>query len=151
MNDTWAFGLSFSASHLFFELGITWVWAFFYLTWPMSLLSCVYGLTGVPTMPLQYSCYDITYLFASLLPLGLRAEAPTMSIFYIIPSFGLYYPAFLLANPLCTLGFLSPFHSLGVIDPFHHSLPLSLPWAFAKSFALPWSNYYILTFGFNGL
>ena len=37
MNDAWVFGLLFSASHLFFGLGIAWVWAFSSLTWPMSL------------------------------------------------------------------------------------------------------------------
>ena len=107
---------------------------------------CIRGLTGVPTMPLHYSCYNIAYLFALLLPLSLRAKAPAMSIFYIIPSFGLYCPAFLLSNPFRTLGFLGPFHSLGILGLFHHSLTLSLPWAFAKSFGLPWPNYYILAF-----
>ena len=82
---------------------------------PCPFLSCIRGLTGVPTMPLHYSCYNIAYLFALLLPLSLRAKTPAMSIFYIIPSFGLYCPAFLLANPFRTLGFLGPFHSLGVL------------------------------------
>ena len=42
--------------------------------------------------------------FYLLLPLGLRAEAPTMSISYIIPSFGLYYLTFLLGQPIPCLG-----------------------------------------------
>ena len=100
-------------------------------------LPCVHGLVSAPAIPLHFSCYDITYPFALLLLLGLRAEASTMSISYIIPSFGLYCH---------TLGFLGPFHSLGILGPFHPSLPLSLPWVFCKSFGLPWPNYHILTF-----
>ena len=84
MNDTWAFGLSFSGSHPFFGLGIAWVWTLAHV-----FLPCVCGLTGAPAMLLHSFGYNITYPFALLLLLGLQAKASTMSISYIIPSFGL--------------------------------------------------------------
>ena len=96
-------------------------------------------------MPLHSSCYNITYLFALLLLLGLRAEAFAMSISYIIPSFGLTTQHSRWANPFRTLGFLGPFHSLGVA---HFILPyfFHAHGFFAKSFGLPRPNYHILTF-----
>ena len=95
-------------------------------------------------MPLHSSCYNITYLFALLLLLGLRAEAFAMSISYIIPSFGLTTQHSRWANPFRTLGFLGPFHSLGVA---HFILPyfFHAHGFFDKSFGLP-PNYHILTF-----
>ena len=38
-------------------------------------LSRVHGLASAFAMPLHCSCYDITYHFILLLPLGLQAEA----------------------------------------------------------------------------
>ena len=87
MKDTWAFGLSFSAFYLFFGLGIVWVQALSLLLGPCPLLSRVRELTGAPAMPLHCSCYDTTYLFTSLLPLGLRAEAlasPFLTFFLLL-------------------------------------------------------------------
>ena len=96
-------------------------------------------------MPLHSSCYNITYLFALLLLLGLWAEPFAMSISYIIPSFGLTTQHSRWANPFRTLGFLGPFHSLGVA---HFILPyfFHAHGFFAKSFGLPRPNYHILTF-----
>ena len=129
----------------------------------------IHGLAGALATPLHCSYYDITYTFSLLLPLGLQAEVPAMSIPHIINSFGLYCLPFLLSKsiqhlrlprPFCfssilnlfhSLGILSPFHSLGVLHPFHPFLSLSFQWALAKSFWLPWLNYHILTFGFIGL
>ena len=67
-------------------------------------LPCIYGLVGALAIPLHCFCYDITYPFALLLLLGLWAEASAMSISYIIPPFGLYYPAFPLGQSILYLG-----------------------------------------------
>jgi len=104
MKDSWVFGLSFFASHLLFRLGIAWVWALFLLRGPCFILPCAHELAGVPTMSLHCSCYDITYPFILLLPLGLRVEALAMSISYILSSFGLYYLAFLLGQTIPSFG-----------------------------------------------
>ena len=99
-------------------------------TWPMSFYLMFCGLAGASAMPLHCSCYNITYPFTLFLLLGLRAEASTMSISYIIPSFGFTAQHSCWANPFRTLGFLGSFHSLGVLGPFHPSLPLTLLWVF---------------------
>ena len=49
------------------------------------------------------------------------------------------------------LGFLGPFHSSSFLGPFSSSLPLSLPWVFAKSFGFPNPITTSLPFGFIGL
>ena len=47
-------------------------------------------------------------------------------------------------GPFYSLGIFGPFHFLGILGPFHSFLLLTFPWAFAKSFGLPWPNYHIL-------
>ena len=139
MKVAWVFGLSFSASHLLFRLGIAQVRALFLLLGPCFILPYACELASVPAMSLHCSCYDITYPFISLLPLGLRVETPAMSISYILSSFGFYCPAFLLGQPIPSLrfpwlisflrlprpisflGHLGPFHSLGSLGPFPSS------------------------------
>ena len=56
--------------------------------------------SGAPATSLHCSRYDITYFSALLLPLGLRAEVIAMPISYVIHSFGLYYPTFLLGQSI---------------------------------------------------
>ena len=191
MKDTWAFGLLFSTVHLLFGLGIVWVQALSVLpglgsllpTWPMSpsfpclwVGWCFYHATAL--LLLWYhlsfyfvvtsgltgwsSCYDTTYLFTSLLPLGLRPKATTSPFltFFLLLGFtgqhsclaSLFHPLGFL-GPFHSLGFLGPLHSLDILNPFHSSgflvpfssfLPLSLSWVFAKSFRLPQPDYHIL-------
>ena len=50
-----------------------WVWGLSLLPSPCPLLSRVRGLASASAMSLYCSCYDITYPFTSLLPLGLQA------------------------------------------------------------------------------
>ena len=110
-------------------------------------LPYVCGLAGASAMPLHCSFYNITYPFALFLLLDLRAETSTMSISYIIPSFGLYYLVLLLGQPIPYLGLPWP------ISFFRRPRPISsFPTSFtlmgflAKSFGLPRPNYHILTF-----
>ena len=87
MKDTWAFGLLFSTFHLLFGLGIAWVQALSPLPSPCPFLFHVCRLADNLAMPLHCSCYDITYLFASLLPLALRTEAfasPFLTFFLLL-------------------------------------------------------------------
>ena len=137
VNDTWAFGLSFSTFHLIFGLSIVWVWALSLLPGPCPLLSCVCGLAGALAMPLRFSCCNITYPFTLLLPLGLRVEALASPFLTFLSSFGPYWPAILLGQPIPCLRLHRSISFLGILCPFHYSLPLSLPWVFAKSFGLP--------------
>ena len=104
VNDTWVFGLSFFAFHLLFGLSIVWVWALSLLPSLCPILSCVCGLAGAPAMPLRCSYCDITYPFTLLLSLGLRAEAPTSPFLTFLSSFGPYWLAFLLGQPISCLG-----------------------------------------------
>ena len=109
------------------------MWALSLLPGPCPLLSHVCGLAGAPAMPLHCSCYDITYPFTLLLPLGLQVEAPAspfLTFFLPLGFTGQHSSSFY------ALGFLGPFHSLGILDPFPSSLPLSLSWVFPKSFGL---------------
>ena len=137
VNDTWVFGHLFSAFHLLSGLGIAWVSAFSLLLDPFPLLSYVCGLASAPTMPLHYSCYDITYPFTLLLPLGLRVEAPASPFltFFLLLGFTGQHSRW--ASLFHVLGFLGSFNSLGFLGPFPSSLPLSFPWIFAKSFGFP--------------
>ena len=64
MNDIWAFGLSFSASHPFFGLGIA--WAFPFLLGPRPFLSYVSGLIGALAMPLH--CSALAMISLILIP-----------------------------------------------------------------------------------
>ena len=83
VKDIWAFRLMFSAFHLFFGLGIAWLEALSFLPSPCSLLSCVRG-------PLGWESYHDTSLFLlyyylsfiSLLPMGLRANAPVEPVHF---------------------------------------------------------------------
>ena len=150
VNDTWAFGLSFSTFHLIFGLSIVWVWALSLLPGPCPLLSCVCGLAGALAMPLRFSCCNITYHFTLLLPLGLRVEALASPFLTFLSSFGPYWPAILLGQPIPCLRLHRPISFLGILCPFHSSLPLSLPWVFAKSFGLPGPITTSLPFGLIG-
>ena len=137
------------------------MWAFSSLIWPMSLfIPYLWGWLVlllhhciVPTM------ISFTFVFLLLL-LGLRVEVPAMLVSYIIHSFRLYckhsywassYNISGFPGPFHSLGILGLFHYLGILGPFHSFLLLTFPWAFAKSFGLPWSNYHIFAFGFIGL
>ena len=119
MNDTWAFGLLFSASHPLFGLGIAWVWALSLLLGPGSLLSCVHGLAGALAMPLHCSYYDITSPFTCcyLWAYGLKHLSCQFLILFILLDFTAQHSCW--AKPFHALGFLSPFHSLGILGLFH--------------------------------
>ena len=147
----WAFVLYI---HLLFGLGIAWVQALSPLPSPCPLLFHICRLADNLAKPLHCSYYDITHFFTSLLPLALRTEAfasPFLTYFLLLGFTG-QRPCW--ASPFHSLGFLGPFHSLGFLGPFHSpsflspfssSLPLSLSWAFAKSFGLSQPNYHIFT------
>ena len=79
--------------------------------------------------------------FYLLLPLGLQVEAPAISISYIIPSFGLYYPTFLLGQPISCLGLPRP------ISFFGHPRPISF---FLNSFT-PMGFFLLNPLGFPGI
>ena len=126
MKDTWVFGL-----------GIAWVQAFSFLLSPCPLLSCVRGLGW-------WSCHATTRLllwyhfsFTLLLPLDLRAEAPTSPFpaFFLLlgftgwhscwtsplstslPLLNFYWATFLLCQPIPFLGLPWPISFLGLSRP----------------------------------
>ena len=87
---------SYFVSHFFFGLSIAWVWAFSSLIRPMSPFTsnpwaswCSYHATA---LFLLWCCLPLF----TVLPLSLRAEVFIMSVSYVIPSFSLQYPIFLL-------------------------------------------------------
>ena len=118
VNDTWAFGLSFSASHLLFGLGIAWVWALSLLLGPCSFLSCVRRLAGAPTTPLHCSYYDITYPFTCyyLWAYKLKHLPCQFLILFVLLDFTAQHSCW--ASSFHVLGILGPFHSLGIFSHF---------------------------------
>ena len=116
--------------------------------WPMSSsFLCSWAswlvILHATTLLLLYHCL----FFISLLPIGLRVgfQWPKFLLyqptFHIFTSFGFYWTTFLPCQPISFF-----------LNSVTSSLPLLLPWAFAKSFGLPWPNYHILTsYQFSGL
>ena len=100
--------------------------------------SFVYWLAGVPATPLHCFCYDIihpclscNYFRACRLK---RLPCQFLILFFLLV-FITQHSCWV--SSFNTLGFLGSFHSLDILGPFHSFLPLSFPWAFAKSFGLP--------------
>ena len=140
MNDTWAFGLLFSASHPFFGLGIAWVW-----TLALVLGPCLFTLR---LWPHWCSCHPTALILlwyhlslCLVVTFGLIGWSICHVNFLYYSFFWSYSPT----NPFRTLGFLGLFHSFGIahfiLPYFFHSHG-----CFAKSFGLPRPNYHILTF-----
>ena len=105
MKDTWAFGLTFSTFHLFFGLGIALVQAPSFMPGSCPLFSCVCGLLG------WWSCHATTLLllyhylsFISLLPMGLRADAPASPLSTSFLLSGFILTTFLPCQPISVLG-----------------------------------------------
>ena len=110
---------------------------------PFSSFVC--ELVGVPTTPLHCSCYDIIHPCLScnyFWACGLKHLPCQFLILFLLLVFPAQHSCWV--SSFNTLGFLSLFHSLSILGPFHSFLPLSFPWAFAKSFRLLWPNYHIL-------
>ena len=102
----------FSIFHLFFRLGIAWVWALSFLPSPCHFLLCVCGLLS------WWSCHATALLllrrhfsFISLFHMGLQAKAPTNPL---STSFPFWAP---LANiPTMLTHFPHPYHFLALLD-----------------------------------
>ena len=118
MNDTWAFRLSFFASHLLFKLGIAWVWAFSLLLGPCSLLSYIRRLASALATPLHCSYYDITYPFTCcyLWACELKHLPCQLLILFVFLDFTAQHSCW--ASSFRALGILGPFHSLGILGHF---------------------------------
>ena len=102
-------------------------------------------LVGDPVMLLHCSYYIITSILF-LITHGLMGNAPIpcRSTFHIFTSFGLYWPTFLLCQPISFLEFPRSIYFL-----FSSLTPIRL---FSKSFGFPWPNYHIFTsYYFSGL
>ena len=123
----WAFSSLIRPMPLFFSpLFVGWLvllphhsTALFLLWYHSSLLPCYFFWTRV------LQCLPYWFLIV-LLPLVFIAQYS-------------YWASLFNAS-----GFLGPFYSLGILGLFHSFLPLTFPWAFAKSFGLPWPNYHLL-------
>ena len=152
MQDTWAFGFTFSVFHLFFGLGIAWVHALSFLPGLCPLPSYVYRLLSWWfCMPLHCSCYIIVsflfpcYLWAYGLGFTSQNSCCVSPLSTSLPLLSFIGPHSYRASPFHSSGFLSPIHSSNFLSTITSSLPLLLPWVFAKSFGLLWPNYHILT------
>ena len=118
-----------SLSHFFFRLSIAWVWAFSSLIQPMSpFIPCSWvGWCSCHATALFLLWYHLP-LFTLLLLLDLRAKMLAMLVSYIIPSFSLYCPVFLLGQFIQHLKLPRPILFLGHPQPisfFGHPWPIS--------------------------
>ena len=154
MNDTWDFGLSFSAFHLLFGLGIVWVWALSLLPSPCPFLSRVHGLASAFAMPLHctapamisliiLSCcclwayklkllpaYFLHYFFfwallASILARPAHFIPRASSTHFLLPY--LFYSHEFLLNPLGFPGPITTFLPFGLIGLYANLMNLLIP------------------------
>ena len=164
MNDTWAFRLSLSASHLLFGLGIAWVWALSLLLGPCSLLSCVHRLLVL----LSCHCTALAMISVILLLVvtsGLM-DWSACSVNFLYHSFFWTFLPNIPAGPAHSVPWASSVHFIPWASLTHFILWTSrahfILWAssahfilpylfhthgfFAKSFRLPRPNYHIFNF-----
>ena len=146
MNDTWVFEFSFSASHLFFELGIAWVWVLSLLLGPCSFLSYVCGLLVL----LPCHCTASTMISLILLPIftsGLTDWSAYHAHFLYYSFFWTFLPN-ILAGLAHSMPWASPTHFILWASSAHFILPYLFHTHefFAKSFGLSRLNHHIFTF-----
>ena len=142
MKDVWAFGLMFPAFYPFLD------WALLrqrpsFFSRPHVFLSCVYPLLRLwaywllilsyhfimsaitlPSFLLRVTPWTCSLVFLLCQPTSssISCSGLPRPIFHIFTSFGLYWPTFLLCQPI--------FHSSSFFGPFTSSLPLLLPLTF---------------------
>ena len=151
MMDVWAFGPMFPTFYPFLGLGVACAKAlpspcFFFLV-SVCLLAIDLAIS------LYRACYSFSSLLISCYPVDLRAYAPTMPAHFFInlllraslANFSYIYlfwgllAKFLLCQPISLFRFRTSLTHLFFLYLFYsHGL-------FARSFGLPWLNYYILT------
>ena len=148
VKDIWAFGLMFSAFHLFFGLGIAWARVIIFLPSQYSPFLCPWPLGHCSCHVIPPCLLWLCPPFASRFCHGLTVSPPSRKFF----AQGFSDPLF---TSLPLLGFVgqhsyctSPFHYVILQASPTHILPLYLYYSyglFTKSFGLPRPNYHIFT------
>ena len=151
----WAFVLCISSP---FRIGYCLGVGSLPFTWPMFpfVLRSWVGWCSCHATTLLLLWYHFSFYL--LLPLGLRVEALVMSISYIIHSFRLYCPTFLLGQTIPCLGLPQPISFLRhprLVSFFGHPKPASsahfILWASSAHFIIPYlfhSKFLINPLGF---